>query len=198
MRHTLPLLALLAASASWCSCSGTGGSESDVADIHEDSTLTPNPQAVDFSVPGNLVVDGKPLPLGTPIGWVVNAMGEPASTRDLGAAGRLMLYPKWSLEVLVSPPDTGLEQPADDPGGGAALEPPPPVEEVVAFHLLPGFAGKAQDGLALGITEAALADALGKPQQDPFGQGLWFPEAGVFAALVDGKVTLLTLTEPAR
>ncbi|MBM4356151.1 MAG: hypothetical protein FJ109_20560 [Deltaproteobacteria bacterium] len=230
MRLALLSLPLLAALAVCCSCSGPSDSGSDTTDIKNDWNLVPNPEKVDFALPGWLVVDGNPLQVGTPIGWVIHALGQPESTRDMGAAGLVLLYPKWSLEVLVAlPTDTwGMpaddpngragrvpaddpnegagqnpaddpnegagQNPADDPNGARAQEPYPPVEQVVAFHLLPGFAGKGPDGLGLGVDEAALTKALGSPLPDPFGQGLWFPDSGLFAQVSQGKITMITLS----
>jgi hypothetical protein len=222
MKLSLLSLALVAALAVLSSCSGSSGSQSDAGDIQQDWNLVPNPEKVDFSLPGTLLVDGNPLSPGTPIGWVVNALGQPESTRDMGAAGLILVYPKWSLEVLVALPSDISQRPADDPSGAAANQPAddpnrgahdqpaddpsgagaqaphPPVEQVVSFHLLPGFAGKTQDGLGLGIAEAELTKALGTPQPDPFAQGLWYPDAGLFAQVSQGKVTLITLSEPAN
>jgi hypothetical protein len=127
--------------------------------------------------PGRAIaVDGRAVALGGSRAELTRLLGEPASTRDLGALGLRCEYPEQHLAVLL-----------DGPGEDAS---------VAAFYLDEGFEGRTADGLGIGSAVADVEASLGSAVRDPFTNQRWYPSTGVAFESSDEVVSRIHVFPP--
>ncbi len=125
-------------------------------------------------MPGEgLVAGGKEIRLGLTRASLEQALGPPASLRDLGALGLRFAYPDLHLSGMLAGPEQGAE--------------------VTSLTAHPGFDEGSAERTWVGVPESEIHARLGEPLRDPFLGVWWYRGDGVAFEMDGASVVAVTV-----
>jgi hypothetical protein len=115
---------------------------------------------------------GAPVCLGANRAQTARLLGD-GGERDLGVAGKLVLYPDRHASLLFA--ESGA---------------------LAAINLEPGVSARTASGVGIGSDQADARAALGEPVVDPLLGAWWYPAQGIVLQWKDGKAAAIQIAPP--